>query len=174
MINNDAMFCIVLRLWHVCCESAHSVQVPRYLKDTIWKSPKTHLTIFSLTKHFTVRKNEWNHVVISHSATSNNLTIYINGSKMNDYDTSSYKLPPFDKMKFVLGKDLDVVSQVCFVPHPFDEFTGAIRGFNVWNKKLTDERVMDIFKGADEKHDMLITLSDFNFTDYVKKELFIP
>ena len=93
---------------------------------------------------------------------------------MNDYDTSSYKLPPFDKMKFVLGKDLDVVSQVCFVPYPFDEFTGAIRGFNVWNKKLTDERVMDIFKGADEKHDMLITLSDFNFTDYVKKELFIP
>lgn len=93
---------------------------------------------------------------------------------MNDYDTSSYKLPRFDKMKFVLGKDLDVVSQVCFVPHPFDEFTGAIRGFNVWNKKLTDERVMNIFKGVDEKNDMLIAWSDFNSTDDVKKEFYIP
>ena len=25
MINNDAMFSIVLRPWHVCCESANSV-----------------------------------------------------------------------------------------------------------------------------------------------------
>ena len=93
---------------------------------------------------------------------------------MDDYDTSFYKFPHFDKMKFVLGNDLDAESKECFFHYQYDGFACAIRGFNVWNKKLTDERVMDIFKGIDEKHDMLITLSEFNSTDDVKKELFIP
>ena len=84
----------------------------------------------------------------------------------------SNKLLPFDKMKFVLGNSF--LSNECVANNTDQGFTGAIHGFNVWNKKLTDERVMNIFKGVDEKHDMLIPWSEFSSTDDVKKELFIP
>ena len=77
-------------------------------------------------------------------------------------------------MQLVLGNDADFVSNECVVNDPSQGFTGAIHGFNVWNKKLTDERVMNIFKGVDEKNDMLIAWSDFNSTDDVKKEFYIP
>ena len=93
---------------------------------------------------------------------------------MNDYDKSSNKLAAFDTMQLVLGNDVDFMSNKCEVNDPSQGFTGAIRGFNVWNKKLTDERVMNIFKGVDEKNDMLIAWSDFNSTDDVKKEFYIP
>lgn len=113
-------------------------------------------------------------MVLSYSRNSNILTLYINGSKINDYDKSSNKLHLFDQMKLVLGNDLDVVSNEC-MPNDLNQgFIGAIRDFNVWNKKLTDERVMNIFKGVDETDDMLITWSEFNFTDDVKRKLFIP
>ena len=93
---------------------------------------------------------------------------------MNDCDKSSNKLAAFDTMQLVLGNDVDFMSNKCEVNDPSQGFTGAIRGFNVWNKKLTDERVMNIFKGVDEKNDMLIAWSDFNSTDDVKKEFYIP
>ena len=113
-------------------------------------------------------------MVISYSGVSNILTLYINGSKLNDYDKSSNKLPVFNKMQLVLGNDVDFVSNECVPNDPNQAFKGAIRGFNVWNKKLSDERVMDIFKGVDEKNDMLITWSEFNSTEDVKKEFYIP
>ena len=116
----------------------------------------------------------WNHVVISYSGVSDILTLYINGSKVNDYDKSFNKLAAFNKMQLVLGNDVDFFSRECVVNDESQGFTGAIHEFNVWNKKLTDERVMNIFKGVDEKHDMFIAWSDFNSTDDVKKEFFIP
>lgn len=115
----------------------------------------------------------WNHVVISYSGVSDILTLYINGSKVNDQDTSSSELAAFDKMQLVLGNNVDFSGE-CLTKHANQGFTGAIREFNVWNKKLTDERVMNIFKGVDEKYDMFIAWSDFNSTDDVKKEFFIP
>ena len=113
-------------------------------------------------------------MVISYSRDSNILTLYINGSKINDYDKSSNKLHLFDQMKVALGNDLDVVSNECVANNLNQGFTGAIRGFNVWNKKLADERVMNLFKGVDETDDALITWSEFNFTEDVKRKLYMP
>ena len=113
-------------------------------------------------------------MVISYSAVSNVLTLYVNGSKINDYDKSSNSLPSFTKMKVVLGNDLAVVSNECVANNANSGFIGAIRQFNVWNKKLTDERVMNVFKSVDEKDDLIIAWSQFNSTDDVKRQLFIP
>ena len=113
-------------------------------------------------------------MVISYSRDSNILTLYINGSKIKDYYKSSQKLHLFDQMKVVLGNDLDIVSNECVANNLNQGFIGAIRGFNVWNKKLTDERVMNIFKGVDETDDALVTWSDFNSTDDVQRKLYTP
>ena len=113
-------------------------------------------------------------MVISYSAVSNVLTLYVNGSKINDYDKSSNSLPSFTKMKVVLGNDLAVVSNECVANNANSGFIGAIREFNVWNKKLTDERVMNVFKSVDEKDDLIIAWSQFNSTDDVKRQLLIP
>lgn len=113
-------------------------------------------------------------MVISYSAVSNVLTLYVNGSKINDYDKSSNSLPSFTKMKVVLGNDLAVVSNECVANNANPGFIGAIREFNVWNKKVTDERVMNVFKSVDEKDDLIIAWSQFNSTDDVKRQLFIP
>ena len=114
-------------------------------------------------------------MAISYSGVSDILTFYINGSKVNEYDTSSYKLPAFDKMQLVLGSTFcRLLGERVRFTGLREGFTGAIREFNVWNKKLTDERVMNIFKGVDEKYDMLIAWSDFSSTDDVKKEFYIP
>ena len=77
-------------------------------------------------------------------------------------------------MKVVLGNDLAVVSNECVANNTNPGFIGAIREFNVWNKKVTDERVMNVFKSVDEKDDLIIAWSQFNSTDDVKRQLFIP
>ena len=74
----------------------------------------------------------------------------------------------------VLGNDLDIDSKMeqCIPDNKDQGFIGAIRGFYVWNKRVNDERVINIFKGVDENNDMLIRWSEFSATDDVKRQLF--
>lgn len=74
----------------------------------------------------------------------------------------------------VLGNDLDIDGKMeqCIPDNKDQGFIGAICGFYVWNKRVNDERVMNIFKGVDENNDMLIRWSEFSATDDVKRQLF--
>ena len=110
-------------------------------------------------------------MVISYRGISNILTLYINGSKIKDYNQTEV-LHSFKKIQVVLGNDVDVISQECKANEAGQAFIGAIRGLYVWNKKLTNEKVMNIFKGVDKNNDMLIKWSDFSATDDVKRQLF--
>ena len=113
-------------------------------------------------------------MVISYSGKSNTLTLYINGSKIKDYNNTS-GLKSFEKIQVVLGNDLDIDDKrkECIVNNADQGFFGAIHGLYVWNKKLPDEQVRNLFKGVDKNNDMLIKWSDFSATDDVKRQLFI-
>ena len=83
------------------------------------------------------------------------------------------ELKKFTKIQVILGNDSDFNDEKkCIADNAAQVFIGAIRGFYVWNKRLSHERVINIFKGVDKKNDMLIRWSEFSATDDVKRQLF--
>lgn len=52
-------------------------------------------------------------MAISYSKTSGNLTLHVNGSKTNDYDKSSDILPSGERMRIILGTEIDYEENKC-------------------------------------------------------------
>lgn len=112
-------------------------------------------------------------MAISYSKTSGNLTLHVNGSKTNDYDKSSDILPSGERMRIILGTEIDYEENKC-VSYTDELFEGSIRQFEVWDKKLKDADIADIFSNVYERNDQLIKWSEFNSTADVAKEIYTP
>ena len=128
-----------------------------------------------LLQVLTVEKNVWNHVVISYSKASDYLTLHVNGSKINDCDKSSDRLPSGERIRVILGTeiDYDYEENKC-VSYVEEFFEGSIRQFDIWDKKLKDADIADIFNNVYKSNDQLIKWSEFNSTADVTKEFYIP
>ena len=114
-------------------------------------------------------------MAISYSKSSDNLTLHVNGSKINNYDKSSDRLPSGERIRVILGTeiDYDYEENKC-VSYVQELFEGSIRQFHVWDKKLKDADIADIFNNVYKSNDQLIKWSEFNSTANVTKEIYIP